>query len=110
VEDRVNFAVAVETRDDCLVVRVDGELDMANVEPFEDALAADSSSSHVVIELSGCTFLDSTGMRAIASAVRDADRVSIVATEPGILRVLEITALDTMVSIHPSLDDALGLG
>ena len=35
-------------------------------------------------------------MRAIAASVRQADRVSIVATEPGILRVLEITALDTM--------------
>lgn len=106
----MNFAVAVETRDDCLVVRVDGELDMANVEPFEDALAAGTDSSHVVVDLSGCSFLDSTGMRAIASAAREADRVSIVATEPGILRVLEITALDTMVSIHPSLDAALAPG
>ena len=106
----MNFAVAVETRDDCLVVRVDGELDMANVESFEGALAVNPSSSHVVIDLSGCTFLDSTGMRAIAASVRQADRVSIVATEPGILRVLEITALDTMVSIRPSLDDALAPG
>jgi anti-anti-sigma factor len=106
----VNFAVAVETRDDSLVVRVSGELDMANVGPFEDALKADPNSSHVVIELTGCTFLDSTGVRAIASAARQADRVSIVATEPGILRVLQITALDTMVSIHPSLEGALDLG
>jgi anti-anti-sigma factor len=110
VGDRVNFAVAVETRDDCLVVRVDGELDMANVESFEHALAADTGPSHVVVDLGGCTFLDSTGMRAIASAAREAGRVSIVATEPGILRVLEITALDTMVSIHPSLEDALARG
>jgi anti-anti-sigma regulatory factor len=39
--------------------------------------------------------------------VRGARRLSIVATDPAILRVLEITALDTVVSIHPSLDDAL---
>ena len=105
----MNFAVAVETRDDCLLVRVDGELDMANVGSFEGALSADPEASNVVVDLSGCTFLDSTGMRAIVSAAREAERVSIVATEPGILRVLEITALDTMVSVHPSLDDALAL-
>ena len=106
----MNFAVAVEARDDCLVVHVEGELDMANVGPFEDALAADVGSAHVVVDLGGCTFLDSTGLRAIVSAAREADRVSIVATDPGILRVLEITALDTMVSIRPSLDDALASG
>jgi anti-sigma B factor antagonist len=110
VGDRVNFAVAAETRDDRLVVRIEGELDMANVGSFEDALAANPGFSHVVVDLGGCTFLDSTGVRAIASAARQADSVSIVAIEPGVIRVLEITALDTIVSIHPSLDDALALG
>jgi hypothetical protein len=30
----------------------------------------------------------------------------VVAANPAILRVLEITALDTMVSMYPSLEDA----
>jgi anti-sigma B factor antagonist len=107
VEDRVDFAVAVETRDDSVVVRVDGELDMANAASFEEAFPASEDASHVVVDLSGCTFLDSAGTRALASAVRQAEQLSIVATDPGVLRVLEITALDTMVAIHPSLDAAL---
>jgi hypothetical protein len=32
-------------------------------------------------------------------------RVSVVATDPGILRVLEITALETMLPVHASLDE-----
>ena len=44
-------------------------------------------------------------LHAIASAARRHRRVSIVATDPAILRVLEITALDTMLPVHASLDD-----
>lgn len=46
-------------------------------------------------------------MRLIASTVREVDQVSVVAMDPGILRVLEITALDTMVAVHPTVDAAL---
>ena len=56
---------------------------------------------------SSCTFLDSAGMRVIAEAMRRAPRVSIVATDPGVLRVFEITRVDTMVSVHASVEEAL---
>jgi hypothetical protein len=46
-------------------------------------------------------------MRVIAATARSAPRVSVVATDPSVLRVLEITAVDTMVSVHASLDDVL---
>lgn len=103
--DGVEFAVELETLADRAVVHVDGELDMAGAEAFEEALAEAAESRHVVVDLGGCTFIDSTGVRAISAAARDADRVSIVASDPGIVRVLEITALDTMVAVHASLDD-----
>jgi anti-anti-sigma factor len=103
----VDFAVAVERLDDGAVVRVSGDLDMASADAFEDAMSPVASTPHIVIDLSSCTFLDSAGMRAIAASVRQAPRVSVVATDPGVLRVLEITAVDTMVSVHASLEDAL---
>ena len=103
----MNFAVAVDRRDDCAVVRVEGELDMASASELEHAISRVSSVPHVVIDLSSCTFLDSTGMRVITETLRTAPRVSVVATDPGVLRVLEITAVDTMVSVHASVEDAL---
>jgi anti-sigma B factor antagonist len=106
VGDRVDFAVETETLDDCAVVRVDGELDMSGAASLEEALSAAAERPSIVLDLSGCTFLDSAGVRAIAGAARQSGRVSIVATDPGIVRVLEITALDTLVSVHPSLEDA----
>ena len=100
----VDFATAVETVDDRVVVRVTGELDMATVSSFEASLSSIEPDRHVVIDLSDCTFLDSSGIGAITRGVARAPRLSIVATEPSIIRVLEITALDTMVTVHASLD------
>ena len=105
--DAANFAVAVDRLDDCVVVRVEGELDMASASELENAVSRVSSTPHVVIDLSSCTFLDSTGMRVITETMRQAPRVSVVATDPGVLRVLELTAVDTMVPVHASVDDAL---
>ncbi len=103
----MDFAVVVERLDDCAVVRVEGELDMASAPEFEDAISRVTSSPHVVIDLSSCTFLDSAGMRILTEAMRQAPRVSVVATDPGVLRVLGITAVDTMVSVYASVEDAL---
>jgi anti-anti-sigma factor len=105
VGDRVDFAVELERLDDHAVVHVDGEFDLSGFEQFEEVLADAARSGHVVVDLGDCTFLDSAGVRAIAAAIRDAERVSIVASDPAIVRVLEITALDSVVAVHPSLDD-----
>jgi len=100
--------VDVAQRANCVVVRVAGELDMASAATLGDAVVPIASSTpHVVLDLSECTFVDSSGMRVIAATIKEAERVSIVASDPAILRVLEITAVDTMASVHASLDAAL---
>ena len=106
------FEVAVETaREDALVIRLSGDLDLASSPRFEDALAAAPPATHVVIDLTGCTFLDSSGVRALIRAVRgapeDGRRVDVVAASAAVLRVLEITGVNRMVSVHPSLEEAL---
>lgn len=105
--DVADFAVAVDRLDDCVVVRVEGELDMASASELEDAVSRVTSSPHVVIDLGSCTFLDSTGMHVITETMRKAPRMSVVATDPGVLRVLGIAAVDTMVAVHASVEDAL---
>jgi anti-sigma B factor antagonist len=98
-------------QDGVVVVRVEGELDMATSGRFEEALGAASPGGRLVIDLTECTFLDSSAVRLLVGAARAADesdeRVSLVARDPGILRVLEIAAVDTMLPVHDSLDSAL---
>ena len=93
-----------------VVLRVSGELDLASVPRLEEALAT-VSADPTVIDLSECTFLDSSGVRILASAGRKLSeagrRFAIVASNPGLLRVLEITGVDTMLAVHHSTESAL---
>ena len=59
----------------------------------------------ILLNLGGVGYVDSSGIGAITRAMARVPRLSIVASEPSILRLLEITALDTMVDVHASLDD-----
>jgi anti-sigma B factor antagonist len=93
------------------VVTVDGELDMATTPEFEEVVDTVGQGSRLVIDLSRCTFLDSSAVRVLVSAARSAEErhgtVAIVAHDPGILRVLEIAAVDTMLPVHETLEAAI---
>jgi anti-sigma B factor antagonist len=93
-----------------VVLHVSGDLDLATAPRLEEALL-DVSEQDVAIDLAGCTFLDSAGIRSLVAAARrlsEAGRsLKVVTADPGIVRLLEITAVDTVIDVHPSLDDAL---
>jgi stage II sporulation protein AA (anti-sigma F factor antagonist) len=93
------------------VVRVLGELDLATCERIEEAFTSAASAPRVIVDLTGCTFLDSSGVRVLVTAHRDASTVGggveLVASDPNILRVLEITSLNTVLTVHSTLEAAL---
>lgn len=91
-------------------VFVTGELDLATAPRLDEALAA-LTADVIVVDLSGCTFLDSAGIRALVGTARklgETDRgLRVVTSDAGVLRLLEITGVDTLIRVHRSLDDAL---
>jgi anti-sigma B factor antagonist len=93
------------------VFRVDGDLDLASAPALEELLGQHGFDQRLVIDLEQCTFLDSSAVRVLVAAARDSEAaggsLALVATDPGILRVLEISGVDTILGVHPSLDDAL---
>lgn len=96
---------------DVCVVRVRGELDLATTPDFERAVEHAAFPGRLVIDLSHCTFVDSAAVRSllgIARAQQDAGgSATVVADQPGILRVLDIAAVDKVVPIRPTIDAAL---
>jgi anti-sigma B factor antagonist len=93
-----------------VVVSVSGELDLYTVPELERALRDADAAGPVVIELSECTFIDSTALGALVSANRRLDGkapLSVVATSAEIQRPFELTGLDREFSFHPSLDSAV---
>lgn len=93
-----------------VVVFVSGELDLASAPRLQETLA-ELVADTVVVDLSECTFLDSAGMGVLlasARALSDSGRsLRVAAANPHILRVLEITAVDTLIAVHPDVEAAL---
>jgi anti-sigma B factor antagonist len=103
------FDVSAEKVDGVRVVRVTGELDLATHERLGEQLTkAANGKEPIVVDLSSCDFIDSSGVRALLLGVREAgERFSIAAPGPQVKRILEMTGLEKTVPVHRSLDDAL---
>lgn len=93
------------------MVHVHGDLDMGTAPLLAETIASAGGGTRVALDLTTCSFVDSAALRVITEAGRDlADaggRLALVVTDPGIRRVLEITAVDTLLPVHSTLDAAL---
>lgn len=94
------------------VVHVRGELDMATAPVLQERISDGGGADRLVIDLAECTFVDSAALRVITQTARDVEEsggtLALVVTDPGIRRVLEITAVDTVLPVHATIDSALG--
>jgi anti-anti-sigma factor len=111
-------ATAAQLDDGVRVIVVRGELDLSTASdlegPLEDAVA--SADASVLIDLTDCEFIDSTGIALIVRAWQRLDsaaegdgngRVVICSDNEQVRRVLEITGLELSIPIHSTRDEAL---
>jgi anti-anti-sigma factor len=92
------------TEGGALRVRVVGELDMATAEAFTDAIAASPDwVNRYVVDLTDCTFLDSSGIRALLICQRRIDdgngTMQLVGVMPQVERVLRIAGAHQVLQI-----------
>jgi anti-sigma B factor antagonist len=110
----MHFKTASERLDGAHVVSVSGEIDLATGPELERALRdlPDDGTRSVIVDLSDCGFMDSTGMHILARTHarlgRSGGRLAVVTNHHGILKVLELTGLDKLFPIYPSRAKALG--
>jgi anti-sigma B factor antagonist len=104
------FSISVDDQPARTVVVVGGELDLGTAPALEDALMTRlNGGGHVLLDLRGLDFMDSTGVRVIVSAHRAAQehdgRFALLRTPPdgAVGRVLRISGLDDVLDI---VDDA----
>lgn len=93
---------------------VRGDLDGATAPRFREALddAIRGGASSILIDLSECGFLDSTGIGLIVETWRSVSEeangsLAICCAEPEVQRVLALTGLDRSIEIHQARDKAL---
>jgi anti-anti-sigma factor len=96
-------------------ISVQGELDLSTAPdlegPLEDLL--DSGEGSILIDLSDCEFIDSTGIALIVRAwqrlneAANGRRLALCSDNDQVRRVLEITGLELSIPVHATRDEAL---
>jgi anti-sigma B factor antagonist len=95
------------------VITVEGELHVSTAPEFSTSLnaAIAEGKTAVVLDMTDVAFIDSTGLSVLLNALRRVTRrggrLAIVCTNPTVLRLFEITRLDSTFDIHPDVDSAV---
>lgn len=103
-----NFEIEVVTYSETSVVAVFGELDLATTPRLREKLEEGQGLS-LVLDLCGCTFMDSSGLALIvehASEARGAFAVACLPDGPAD-RLFRLVGADAVVPIYSSRDEAV---
>jgi anti-sigma B factor antagonist len=106
-----------EAREDAVVVRVQGDVDSITVAELSSHLAAalELAATHparlVIVDLQPVTFFGSAGLNSVfdcrEQGLAAGTSVRLVADNDFVIRPLEVTKLDCVFEIYPTLTDAI---
>jgi anti-sigma B factor antagonist len=112
LEELVLFDLNVSERDECAVLAVTGELDVATAPQLrqEAVRLTTMGQSRIVIDLSGVDFLDSTGLGVIVGVLKrvrtHGGDLAVAGAEDHVRKVFDITRISDVVSMYDTADDA----
>jgi anti-anti-sigma factor len=103
---------SVTRQGDVALLAVHGEVDVATVGALEAAIsdALTDGPAALVIDLTAVEFLASAGLQVlVATRERLGENVSyaVVADGPATSRPIQLTGLDQILALHPTVDEAL---
>ncbi|MFC8198013.1 STAS domain-containing protein [Streptomyces sp. NPDC057298] len=107
------LSISHTTIDGIRVVTLCGEIDDTAKDLLTQALLppAGATLPRVVADLSGVTFMDSSGINVFVFAHRAVSSAQgwlrIAGAQEAVLRVLQIVGLDDIIPCHPTLERAL---
>jgi len=95
------------------LISVRGEVHVSTAPEFSERLndAIAGGKTGVVIDMTQVDFIDSTGLSVLLNALRRVTRqqgtLSLAVSNPTVLRLFEITRLDSTFDIAPTRDEAV---
>jgi anti-sigma B factor antagonist len=106
------ITTSITRRDGAAVVSVGGEIDLSTASAFEEAIAQalEDNPAVLAIELRDVTFMASVGLRILAATsekIGKLTRIAVVADHQAATRPIQLTGLDSVVALYPTLDEAL---
>ena len=106
------FRVEAESNGTLHTVSVAGELDQSTAPELRTALAdaIGDQTRGLLVDLSDCNFIDSTGLSLLVEAKRrlgdERRRFGVCCPDPDVRRLLELTGIDRAVGLFDSRDEA----
>lgn len=101
-----------DVREDWVVLRLAGELDIAGLPAIRrtvSEICADHPRPDVVADLSAVTFMDSCGLNGLIKAWRQiaaqGGRFAVAGVQPRVARVFELTGMDRAFEMHDRPED-----
>lgn len=92
------------------VLSLRGPLTMENVSPFLNAVRREDAPT-MILDFSGVPYLDSSGLGSLVSAftscTKAGRRVALTGVNKRVLKVFEITKVEPIFLMFPTLSDAL---
>jgi anti-anti-sigma factor len=114
MEGRIRFAVAQQVLRDAQIITISGDFDAASVDRANALLSVASADPEraLVIDLLGCTFLDSVAIAAIVGAARPLIngqiKIAIAAgRDSEVMHILRLAGIDRTIPILPTTELAL---
>ena len=107
------LSLTTTTHESAAVVSVGGEVDLGTAGELSDYLIAamQQAGPHLVVDLSGVSFMDSTGLKVLLASNKRVHLVGghLALAAPGrsVRKVLAVTGLDQTFVVCDSVDDAL---
>jgi anti-sigma B factor antagonist len=107
------FDATEEVVRDAWVITIVGELDIATSPKVRELLseAARDADRPLVIDLTGCEFVDSTGLATLLHGAKPAQNgesnVALVCIGGEVRKLLELTAIDRTIPVYETLDSAI---
>jgi anti-sigma B factor antagonist len=109
----IEFSIEDRRVGDVHVVSVAGEVDLFTAPEFKQRVTAPIGAGieHVVVDLTGTTFIDSSSLGVLIGAHRRlksrGGRLVVACTEDAIIKTFRITGLDTVFTITDSVEAAV---
>jgi anti-sigma B factor antagonist len=107
------FEVDEEEPNGAHVMNVRGEIHVTTAPEFSQRLttAIEAGKTAIVLDLSGVEFIDSTGLSVLLNGLRRVTqlhgRLALVSANPTVLRLFQITKLDSTFDIFDDRDSAI---
>lgn len=108
------FECSAQETPEAVILRPSGEVDLATVSAFRDALtAAAARGRSIVVDMSGIKYVDSSGIHALIdytnACKQRSNHLIIVALRGTVQKVIEITNLERAILVRASVEVALDL-